>query len=102
MEPPPSHGTRAGGLGFWLSPAGQPPWVRPALLAVAALCGLSCAWGLGNLSLETFYAADRSMGSKWEDFFFGAVDPNGTVSLDKLPGAMWVQALSVRLFGFHH
>ena len=41
------------------------------------------------------------MGANWKDFFFGAVDPNGTVSLDKLPGAFWVQALFVRVFGFH-
>lgn len=42
------------------------------------------------------------MGGNWKDFFFGAVDPAGTVSLDKLPGAVWLQALSVRLFGFHY
>ena len=58
---------------------------------------------MGNFPLESFYgAAVRSMGSNWKDFFFGAVDPAGTVSLDKLPGAFWVQALSVRVFGFHY
>ncbi|HEX4161193.1 MAG TPA: glycosyltransferase family 39 protein [Acidimicrobiales bacterium] len=52
--------------------------------------------------LETFYAgAVRSMSGNWHNFFFGAFDPWGTVTVDKLPGAFWVQALSVRVFGFH-
>jgi 4-amino-4-deoxy-L-arabinose transferase-like glycosyltransferase len=52
--------------------------------------------------LETFYAgAVRSMSQNWHNFFFGAFDPWGTVSVDKLPGAFWLQALSVRVFGFH-
>jgi len=29
------------------------------------------------------------------------VDPAGTITLDKLPGAFWIQALAVRAFGFH-
>ena len=37
----------------------------------------------------------------WHNFFFAAFDPAGTVSLDKLPGALWVQTLSVRVFGVH-
>ena len=41
------------------------------------------------------------MSQSWHNFFFGAFDPWGTVSVDKLPGAFWLQALSVRLFGFH-
>jgi 4-amino-4-deoxy-L-arabinose transferase-like glycosyltransferase len=69
---------------------------------VAALAFLSYSWGSGHAQLETFYgAAVRSMSQSWHDFFFGALDPWGTVSVDKLPGALWIQALSVRLFGFH-
>jgi 4-amino-4-deoxy-L-arabinose transferase-like glycosyltransferase len=41
------------------------------------------------------------MSASWHDFLFGAFDPAGTVTLDKLPGAFWVQALSVRVFGLH-
>ncbi|HEY2214229.1 MAG TPA: glycosyltransferase family 39 protein, partial [Acidimicrobiales bacterium] len=53
-------------------------------------------------TIEIFYAASvRSMSANWHDFLFGAFDPAGTVTVDKLPGALWVQALSVRLFGFH-
>ena len=53
-------------------------------------------------TLETFYgAAVRSMSENWHNFFFASFDPWGTISIDKLPGAFWVQALSVRIFGFH-
>jgi 4-amino-4-deoxy-L-arabinose transferase-like glycosyltransferase len=87
---------------FWRSPPDQPPWARPALLAIAALAALTYAWGMNGAALEVFYgAAARSMSSSWHDFFFGAFDPAGTVSVDKLPGALWPQALSLRVFGFH-
>ena len=87
---------------FWRSPPDQPAWARPALLLVAALAALSYSWGSNTVILETFYAAAaRSMSQSWHNFFFGAFDPWGTVSVDKLPGAFWVQGLSLRLFGFH-
>ena len=93
---------RRSALQFWRSPDDQPAWARPALLAVAALAALTYAWGMGSDTLETFYAAAvRSMSQSWHNFFFASFDPWGTVSVDKLPGAFWVQALSVRLFGFH-
>ena len=41
------------------------------------------------------------MSQSWHNFAFGAFDPAGTITLDKLPGAFWVQALSARAFGFH-
>jgi 4-amino-4-deoxy-L-arabinose transferase-like glycosyltransferase len=86
----------------WRSPPDQPAWARPALLAITALAGLAYAWGMNGAALETFYgAAARSMSTSWHDFFFGAFDPKGTVSVDKLPGALWPQALSLRIFGFH-
>lgn len=50
--------------------------------------------------IESYYAAAvRSMAGSWHDFLYGSFDPNGLISLDKLPGAFWVQALSVRAFG---
>src|ERR1700729_2198431 len=93
---------RTGAWRIWRSPAGQPSWARPALLVIAALALLTYAYGLGTLTLEPFYgAAARSMSTSWHNFIFGAFDPWGTVTVDKLPGALWVQALSLRLFGFH-
>jgi 4-amino-4-deoxy-L-arabinose transferase-like glycosyltransferase len=88
-------------LQVWRSPPDQPAWARPTLLVVAALAALAYTWHIGS-EIEIFYAAAvRSMSQNWHDFVFGAFDPAGTITVDKLPGAMWVQALSVRLFGFH-
>jgi 4-amino-4-deoxy-L-arabinose transferase-like glycosyltransferase len=42
------------------------------------------------------------MATGWHNFFFGAFDPAGTISADKLPGAFWVQALFVRVLGMHN
>ena len=97
-------GDERGNLGraviSWLAPPDQPRWARPTLLLLAGLAGVLYGWSAtGNL--EIYYAAGvRSMSMSWHDFFFAAVDPRGTVSLDKLPGALWVQALSARAFGF--
>ena len=75
---------------------------RPALLLVAVLAGLSYAWALDRDPLEPYYAAAvRSMSMSWHNFIFGAFDPAGTITLDKLPGAFWIQALAVRAFGVH-
>jgi 4-amino-4-deoxy-L-arabinose transferase-like glycosyltransferase len=75
---------------------------RLALAAIAATAGLLYAWALGQGTLEYYYAAAvRSMSMSWHNFIFGAFDPAGTITLDKLPGAFWIQALSVRAFGFH-
>ena len=89
-------------LAPWRSPPDQPAWARPALLAIAAAAAVAYAWGMASASVEPFYgAAARSMSGSWHDFIFGAFDPAGTVTVDKLPGALWVQALSLRVFGFH-
>jgi 4-amino-4-deoxy-L-arabinose transferase-like glycosyltransferase len=86
----------------WRSPAGQPAWARPALLGLAAVAAVAYGWGMAGASVEPFYgAAARSMSESWHDFIFGAFDPAGTITVDKLPGALWVQALSLRVFGFH-
>ena len=86
----------------WRSPADQPAWARPALLAIAAVAAVAYGRGMAGASVEPFYgAAARSMSESWHDFIFGAFDPAGTVTVDKLPGALWVQALSLRVFGFH-
>ncbi len=86
---------------FWSSPQDQPRWARPALLAVAAVALFLYSYRSAPY-LETYYAAAvRSMSSNWHNFFFGAFDPAATITLDKLPGAFWVQAAFVRVFGVH-
>jgi len=72
------------------------------LTAIVAVAAFAYVWALNSDPLETYYAAAvRSMSTSWHDFIFGAFDPSGTVSLDKLPGAFWLQVLCVRIFGFH-
>ncbi|MGH9047493.1 MAG: ArnT family glycosyltransferase [Acidimicrobiales bacterium] len=84
-----------------VSPTDQPFWARPALLVVAGISAFLYAWRSSGY-LEIYYAAAvRSMSMSWHNFLYSSFDPAGTVSTDKLPGAFWVQALSVRLFGLH-
>jgi 4-amino-4-deoxy-L-arabinose transferase-like glycosyltransferase len=86
----------------WLSPANQPRWARPLLIAIAAVAGALYAWGLRNGQLHGYYApAVKSMSESWRAFFYGGYDPAASITLDKLPGAFQIQALSVRIFGFH-
>ncbi len=50
---------------------------------------------------NVFYdAAVRSMASSWHNFFFGALEPSGTVSIDKPPVDLWLQVASTRVLGF--
>ncbi|MFF4889229.1 ArnT family glycosyltransferase [Micromonospora chersina] len=94
--------TRASRLRFWRSPADQPRWARPALLAVAALAAVVYGWQLRHAGYAEYYAvAVRSMSVSWRAFLFGAFDPGATVTVDKLAGAFLPQALSARVFGFH-
>lgn len=86
----------------WRSPADQPRWARPALLGIAAVAGLLYAWNIADSKLSPFYpVAVRSMSASWKAFWFGAVDPAASITIDKIPGFLWPQALSVRAFGFH-
>ena len=86
---------------FWRSPTDQPKWARPSLLAVAAFALFLYSYRTAPY-LETYYAAAvRSMSMNWHNFFFGAFDPDATITLDKLPGAFWIQALFVRVLGLH-
>jgi 4-amino-4-deoxy-L-arabinose transferase-like glycosyltransferase len=81
----------------------QPAWARLALLAITAAAAWSYAWRASRaVNIEIYYAAAaRSMTAGLSDFFFGAFDPAGTITVDKLPGAFWLQALSVGVFGVH-
>lgn len=81
---------------------GTPRGVHPLLVVIAGLAGLAYAWGSAHEGLEPYYAAAvRGMAVSWHNFFFGAFDPSATITVDKLPGALWLQALSVRWFGLH-
>lgn len=88
---------------LWSS-ADQPAWARPLLLVIAAVSAWSYAWRATRpVNIEIYYAAAvRSMTMSLSNFFFGAFDPAGTVTTDKLPGAFWLQAVSAGIFGPHN
>jgi 4-amino-4-deoxy-L-arabinose transferase-like glycosyltransferase len=70
------------------------------LVGIAALLNF---WALGrNGWANTYYsAAVRSMAASWHDFLYASMDPSGVMTVDKPPLSLWIQALSVRVFGFH-
>src|SRR5438874_421256 len=69
---------------------------------IAAFTTVLYTWGLGNAGYANSYyaAAVRAMSTSWKAFFYGAIDPGSFITVDKPPAALWVQALSARLFGF--
>jgi 4-amino-4-deoxy-L-arabinose transferase-like glycosyltransferase len=78
-------------------------WVAWSLLAGVVLLSLALnAWGLSMAGYgNTYYAAAvRSMTMSWKNFFFGAFDPDGFITVDKPPAFLWVGALSARIFGY--
>jgi 4-amino-4-deoxy-L-arabinose transferase-like glycosyltransferase len=77
--------------------------VRPELVGLLALTAVLNLWNLSvNGWANTYYAAAvRSMSTSWHDFLFASLDKSGLMTIDKPPLAYWVQALSVRVFGFH-
>lgn len=81
----------------------DPPWARPALIGVLALTAVLGTWALSiNEWANTYYSATvLGMTRSWKAFFFGAVDAGSFITVDKPPLALWVQALSARMFGFN-
>jgi 4-amino-4-deoxy-L-arabinose transferase-like glycosyltransferase len=74
----------------------------PAIAAVAGLAALLYAWNLGASDFVPYYSgAARSMSESWRAFLFGAFDPASSITIDKIPGFLWPQALAARLLGFH-
>ncbi|HVO53702.1 MAG TPA: glycosyltransferase family 39 protein [Solirubrobacterales bacterium] len=82
---------------------GSLPLPRPELAALLVLAGLLNLWALGQngWANEYYSAAVRSMSGSWHNFLFGSFDAQGLMTVDKPPLALWVQALSVKAFGFN-
>jgi 4-amino-4-deoxy-L-arabinose transferase-like glycosyltransferase len=79
-----------------------PMWERRALAVIVALAALMYGWEAAHASYHGFYAvAVRSMTTGWRAFIFGALDPNASITIDKIPGFLWPQAMSAMVFGFH-
>ena len=79
--------------------AGRLTWVALALITAGA-AALRLIH-IGQVQGDPFYdAAVRSMTLSWHNFFFGAFEPGGSVSIDKPPVDLWLQVASVKLLGF--
>src|SRR5579859_7021976 len=76
---------------------------RPELAALMLLAAALNLWALSRngFANEYYSAAVRSMSTSWHDFLYASLDKSGLMTVDKPPLSLWVQALSVRVFGFH-
>jgi 4-amino-4-deoxy-L-arabinose transferase-like glycosyltransferase len=76
-------------------------WEWGALALITAVATVLRLLYIGRVSPDPFYdAAVRSMGLSWHNFFFGAYEPGGSLSIDKPPVDLWLQVASVKIFGF--
>jgi len=72
-----------------------------SVLLLIAYSAFTNFWGLAGVERSEYYAAiSKSMSLNFSNFIFGAMDPAGTITVDKIPGSFWIPALFVRIFGF--
>ncbi|WP_031408947.1 glycosyltransferase family 39 protein [Geobacillus vulcani] len=70
------------------------------IIAIIVWSAFLHLYQIGNSGSNVYYtAAAKSMAASWKAFFFAALDPEGFITVDKPPVALWLQALSVKLFG---
>jgi 4-amino-4-deoxy-L-arabinose transferase-like glycosyltransferase len=82
-------------------PGPVPAWAWAVLALITVGAALLRLVYINRVSPDPFYdAAVRSMGLSWHNFFFGAFEPGGSVSIDKPPVDLWLQVGSVKLLGF--
>jgi 4-amino-4-deoxy-L-arabinose transferase-like glycosyltransferase len=78
-------------------------WIKRVdgwLLAIVLISIFLHFYHIGNAGSNVYYtAAAKSMTANWKAFFFAALDPEGFITVDKPPVALWFQALSVVIFG---
>ena len=81
----------------------DPAWVRPSVLGLLLATALLYLWGLGASGYaNSFYSAAAQAGSaSWKAMFFGSSDAANSITVDKPPAALWIMALSVRIFGLN-
>ncbi|MCO0832012.1 glycosyltransferase family 39 protein [Fructobacillus sp. W13] len=78
----------------------KPDWY---LIGILLLAVFLYGWGIWDAgSANSYYtAAITSMTQSWHNFWYGAFDPAGFITVDKPPIALWFMAASAKLFGIH-
>jgi len=72
-----------------------------SLLGLSLFSGFAYLQQLATSQRSEFYSAIAlSMSKSLNNWWWGASDPGGTITLDKIPGSYWMPALFVKLFGF--
>src|SRR5947199_6734659 len=68
-------------------------------LVVSAALNL---WNLAQNGYSNLYysVAVQSMLESFHNFFFATYDAGGFITVDKPPVALWIQAISAKIFGF--
>jgi 4-amino-4-deoxy-L-arabinose transferase-like glycosyltransferase len=88
------------GAGARIAELARRRWELFSLLALAAVLNL-WALSINGWANEYYAAAVRSMSSSLHNFLFASMDSSGVMTVDKPPLALWVQTISVKLFGYH-
>ena len=74
------------------------PW---AVLAIAIAAGVLYLVAIREGSIHGYYSpASAGMAFDWHNFIYGSADTSGFAGVDKIPGSLWPQALSVSIFGY--
>ena len=98
MGPP---GRPVGSAGSSGARRGTRGGARPAYLALLLATAGAYLWNLtsGGWANAFYSAAVQAGAESWSAFFWGSFDASNAITVDKPPAALWVMALSVRLFG---
>ncbi|BAN73665.1 MULTISPECIES: ArnT family glycosyltransferase [Lacticaseibacillus] len=75
-------------------------WWLIGILILAAFLYAWNIWEAGNAN-DYYTAAITSMVQSWHNFWYGAFDPAGFITVDKPPVALWFMAISAKIFGVH-
>jgi 4-amino-4-deoxy-L-arabinose transferase-like glycosyltransferase len=80
-----------------------PRWVRLATIGLLVATGVLYVVDLSASGYaNSFYAAAVQAGSQsWKAWFFGSIDTQNFITVDKPPASLWVSGLAARIFGFN-
>ncbi|HXR28632.1 MAG TPA: glycosyltransferase family 39 protein [Solirubrobacteraceae bacterium] len=83
-------------------PSAQRRWWLAALALVTIVAAVLRLIVLNDVPDNLFYDASvRSMTLSLHNFLYGAFDPSAATAIDKPPIDLWLQVITVKLFGFN-